>query len=224
MKQPTARQDKASKTGKPVGRPARLSRDKILDTAMALLREGGGQELSIRQLAQQLGTVPGNLYTYFPNKEALLDALAAHALGTIEIRADASLPWDAQLASWLAAFRATLKQRPELMLLMGLAGTAPSTLAVIGRLASLMESAGLGRAQAVLHAQGLLWTVMSYTLFELQASEPKVVKQLQQAGEHEKNGEVFPHLAVDDLEPLWQAMLARNLDGIRWQLSASACT
>ncbi len=39
MKQPTR------KTGKAGGRPARLTREQILDTAMALLREAGGQEL-----------------------------------------------------------------------------------------------------------------------------------------------------------------------------------
>jgi len=106
-----------------------------------------------------------------------------------------------------------------LMLLMGLAGTSPSTLATIGRIANLLQNAGLDSASAVLHAQGLLWTVMSYTLFEIQASNPAVVKQLQQTSTHKKNGEVLLHLAVEDLEPLWLATLARNLDGLRVQVN-----
>ncbi len=200
------------------GRPARLSREQILDAALVLLRDSGGQDLSIRQLAQRLETVPGNLYTYFSNKAALLDALAGHALGSLDISLDPSLPWDEQIAQWMNALRETLKQRPELMLLMGLAGTSPSTLAKIRRIAKLMQDAGLDNASAVLHAQGLLWTVMSYTLFESQASQPAVVKQLQQAGALEKNGDVLQHLAVEDLEPLWKTTLARNLDGIRLQV------
>ncbi len=205
----------------PAGRPARLTREVILDKALAMLRESGGQDLAIRQLAQRLETVPGNLYTYFPNKEALLDALAEHALGSLDISLESSLAWDDQIAHWMTALRQTLKQRPELMLLMGLAGTSPSTLAKIGRIARLMQTAGLDPASAVLHAQGLLWTVMSYTLFEMQASDPKVVKRLQQTATHEKNGEVLKHLAVENLEPLWQTTLARNLDGIRLQVNAS---
>lgn len=229
MREPSAK----TKPKNPAGRPSRLSREQILDTALLLLRENGGQDLAIRQLAQKLETVPGNLYTYFPNKEALLDALAEHALQSLEISADTTLPWDEQIAAWMAAFRQTLKQRPELMLLLGLAGTSPSTLARIGRIARLIENAGLDTASAVLHAQGLLWTVMSYTLFEMQASDAKVVKRLQQTAGHEKNAtvlqinndvlqnnnDVLQHLAVENLEPLWQSTLARNLDGIRLQLA-----
>jgi AcrR family transcriptional regulator len=210
--------DSATPTRKNTGRPARLNREQILDAALALLRDSGGQDLSIRQLAQRLETVPGNLYTYFPNKAALLDALAEYTLGSLDISLDHSLPWDGQIAQWLHALRNTLKQRPELMLLMGLAGTSPSTLATIGRLARLIQDAGLDKANAVLHAQGLLWMVMSYTLFELQASNPAVVKQLQQTSAHKKNSEVLQHLAVEDLEPLWLATLARNLDGLRFQV------
>lgn len=217
MREPSA----TTKPKNPAGRPARLNREHILDTALLLLRENGGQELAIRQLAHKLETVPGNLYTYFPNKEALLDALAEHALQSLEIASDTSLPWDAQITEWMNAFRHTLKQRPELMLLLGLAGTSPSTLARIGRIARLIENAGLDSANAVLHAQGLLWTVMSYTLFEMQASDPKVVKRLQQTAAHEKNSKVLKHLAVENLEPLWQTTLTRNLDGIRLQISTS---
>jgi TetR/AcrR family transcriptional regulator, tetracycline repressor protein len=205
---------------KPAGRPARLSREQILETALVLLRESSGQELAIRQLAQRLETAPGNLYTYFPNKEALLNALAEHALQSLEITDDTSLPWDARIAQWMSAFRQALKQRPELMLVLGVAGTSPSTLARIGHIARLMQHAGLHPASAVLHAQGLLWTVMSYTLFEMQASDVKVVKRLQQAAAHEKNSEILQHLAVENLEPLWQSTLVRNLDGIRLQVTA----
>ncbi|HSC76875.1 MAG TPA: TetR/AcrR family transcriptional regulator [Pseudomonadales bacterium] len=218
---------RTSKPRQPTGRPARLSREAILGSALDMLRESGGQDLSIRQLAQRLATVPGNLYTYFPNKEALLDALAEYALQSLEITADTSLPWDAQITEWMNAFRNTLQQRPELMLLLGLAGTSPSTLARIGRIARLIENAGLDYASAVLHAQGLLWTVMSYTLFEMQASDVKVVKRLQQAAAHEKqsthekNSDVLQHLAVENLQPLWETTLRRNLDGIRLQARAT---
>ena len=201
------------------GRPAKLNQERILDTAMLILSEGHGQDVSIRQLAQRLQTVPGNLYTYFPHKEALLDALAERALSSLDIALDTSLAWHEQVAQWMESFHQALKARPELMFLMGLAGTSPSTLRKIWRIAQLLQDAGLEAADAVHHAQGLLWTVMSYTFFELQASDPKVVKQLQQAGMHDEYPEVLQHLAVANLDPLWQATLTRNIDGIRLQVS-----
>lgn len=206
------------RSSRPVGRPARLSRAQVLDTALQMLGESHGQPLSIRQLAQRLNTVPGNLYTYFSSKDALMNALAEHALGALDIELDPSLEWDGQLSQWMEGFRTALKKRPELMLLIGQAGTAPSTLAKIQRVARLMEAAGIEYERAVHHAQGLLWTVMSFTFFEMQASQPKVVRQLKQAAAHEEYRDVLRHLAVDSLEPLWQATLQRNIDGLRLQV------
>jgi AcrR family transcriptional regulator len=210
---------KAKKSPRASGRPARLSRERILDTALILLRETNGKDVSIRRLAHRLEMVPGNLYTYFPNKEALLDALAEYALKSLEIApSDATLPWDQQIARWMTAFRHTLQQRPELALIMGLAGTSPSTVARMGRIARLMQDQGMDAASAVLNAQGLLWTVMNHTLLEMRAQSEEVIEQLRLHASDEKNEEVLQHLAVENLEPLWQATLERNLDGIRYQV------
>lgn len=209
----------ASPTRNRRGRPARLSRLQVLEAGIELLGEGGGHGLSIRQLAQRLGTVPGNLYTYFPSKDALLDALAEHALGALRIEPDPALAWDEQLEQWMEQFHQLLLTRPELMVLIGLAGTAPSTLRKIEYVAGLMQGAGLDTASAVQHAQGLLWTVMSFTLFETQATDPGVVRQLRQAGEHAQDSDVMRNLALEDLQPLWRSTLQRNLDGIRWRVA-----
>ena len=198
------------------GRPPRLSQEQILEAALKLLQQRDGQQFSLRQLAQALDTTPGNVYTYFANKESLLDALAEYSLQSLHINPDTDQPWDVQLSQWMQQFRNALKEQPERMLLMGVAGTSASMLRKINTVAKLIEQAGLAPRDAVLQAQSLLWAVMSFTVFELQASDPKVVKQLQQGGEaNAEYGEVLQHLAVADLEPLWQATLARNLAGIR---------
>lgn len=196
------------------GRPAKLTREQVLQAAMALLKEGQGAAFSIRQLADRLQTVPGNLYTYFPNKEALLDALAERALSALQIEINDTLPWELCLKQWLEGLRRTLKNQPELMFLIGMAGTAPSTLRLLDSMARLIASSGVERASAVQHAQGLLWTVMGFTLFELQASDPKVVQQLRQAGDHDQYRNVMQHLAVEQFENLWQSTLQRNVDGL----------
>lgn len=59
-----------------VGRPAKLSREKILQAAMEL----GSQASSFGTVAAQLDVSPQSLYSYFPNMDALRLAVAARNL------------------------------------------------------------------------------------------------------------------------------------------------
>jgi AcrR family transcriptional regulator len=60
-----------------------LSRERILQTAVALADEGGVDSLSMRKIAQELGVVPMALYKHVANKEELLDALVDAVIGEI---------------------------------------------------------------------------------------------------------------------------------------------
>ena len=53
------------------------TRDEILDAATAMMREEGLGGLSLRGLARVVGMEPQSLYTYFPSKHAIYDALFA---------------------------------------------------------------------------------------------------------------------------------------------------
>lgn len=52
-----------------------LSRDRVLDAAVALADEVGIESLSMRRLAQELGVVPMALYKHVANKDELLDGM-----------------------------------------------------------------------------------------------------------------------------------------------------
>src|SRR2546421_544116 len=59
-----------------------LSRERILDTALALVDEEGIEALSMRKLGQALGYEAMSLYNHVANKDDLLDAvLDAHIIG-----------------------------------------------------------------------------------------------------------------------------------------------
>lgn len=77
-----------SPTGMAPDRPRqRLEPDRILVAAAKLL-ETGGTDFSMRELARALGVDPMAVYHYFPNKTALLQALADHhfsRLGDLQI-------------------------------------------------------------------------------------------------------------------------------------------
>src|SRR6185436_11028618 len=57
--------------------PARepLTKDRILQAAVALADEGGVDSLSMRKIAQELGVVPMALYKHVANKDEMLDGM-----------------------------------------------------------------------------------------------------------------------------------------------------
>ncbi|WP_336715715.1 TetR/AcrR family transcriptional regulator [Arthrobacter sp. USHLN218] len=57
------------------GQRVRLSRDRVLQAAVALADEIGIEAVSMRRLAQEVGVVPMALYKHVANKEELLDGM-----------------------------------------------------------------------------------------------------------------------------------------------------
>jgi AcrR family transcriptional regulator len=65
------------------------SRDKlrrVLDAADGLLAREGGEALATTRVAAAAGIAVGSLYAYFPDKEAIVEALALRYWGEIERR------------------------------------------------------------------------------------------------------------------------------------------
>ena len=61
-----------------------LSRDRVLNAAVALADEVGIEALSMRRLAQELGVVPMALYKHVANKEELLDGMVDALVSEID--------------------------------------------------------------------------------------------------------------------------------------------
>lgn len=51
-----------------------VSREKLLEISIRLVRERGPNALNIRDVASGAGVAVGSVYNYFPNKQALLEA------------------------------------------------------------------------------------------------------------------------------------------------------
>ena len=66
-------------------RPAKpaLSREAIVDAALAIVREEGIDALTMRHLAQALDTGPASLYVYVANRDELWELLFDAALATL---------------------------------------------------------------------------------------------------------------------------------------------
>jgi AcrR family transcriptional regulator len=76
---------------RPRGRPARgqgVTRDAILDAALALLDEDGNGGLTMRTLAARLGVTPMSLYHHVTDRAGLLRALSDRLYGEVLHGAD----------------------------------------------------------------------------------------------------------------------------------------
>ena len=62
-----------------------LTRQKIVDTALDILRSYGLADLSMRRLARDLGVQPGALYWHVKNKQELLVVLAERILEPVKV-------------------------------------------------------------------------------------------------------------------------------------------
>jgi len=80
-------------------RPAKpaLSREAIVDAALAIVAAEGLDALSMRRLAQALDTGPASLYVYVANRDELWELLFDAALGTVETERTDPERWREQL-------------------------------------------------------------------------------------------------------------------------------
>lgn len=62
----------------------KLTQRRIAQAALAAIDADGIDALSMRKLAQHLGSSPMSVYTYFPDKDALLDGVAQLLLAEID--------------------------------------------------------------------------------------------------------------------------------------------
>jgi len=93
-------------------RPAKTSRDQILQVALALVDEGGLETLSMRRLAGALRLEAMSLYRHVPNKAALLDGIHEVILSEMQLP-PTSGHWQTDARGLAMAFRVSLKRHPR---------------------------------------------------------------------------------------------------------------
>jgi AcrR family transcriptional regulator len=89
----------------------RLTPATIATTALHLGDREGAQAMSMRRIAAELGCDPMAIYRHFPNREALLDAVADLALADVDDPGPDS-GWDTRVAAILTEVRATALRHP----------------------------------------------------------------------------------------------------------------
>jgi TetR/AcrR family tetracycline transcriptional repressor len=128
-----------------------LTEDEILDAALSLLDDGGPDAASVRGIAARVGVAPNAVYTYFPDKAAVVQALVERLLGEVDhdVFADRSRPWRERVEALALDLRAHLSAHPgAVSLMVGGPMNGPHALALNERLLELLADAGLDRTEA----------------------------------------------------------------------------
>jgi AcrR family transcriptional regulator len=138
-----------------------LTRSRIIRTAMQLIERDGPEGLSMYELATELGCGVIALYSQFPSKSALLDAVAATLLSQVEVELPAAASWQDQLRAQARAFRQAVHAHPTCAVLaLGRPLVSAAPLRPVERALAALRAAGFSR----LDCAGLVVAIASYAL------------------------------------------------------------
>jgi TetR/AcrR family tetracycline transcriptional repressor len=130
-------------------RRPQLTRERVVEEALAVIAHDGANALTMRRLAARLGVVPGALYHHVRNKQQLQDLLLDNVLAEIDVHLDPSLAWVEQLKVLAHRLRQVLEAHP------GVAGIlktrdplGPHSLALAEGFLGPLQAAGFGDREA----------------------------------------------------------------------------
>jgi AcrR family transcriptional regulator len=201
-----------------LGRPARLSRESILEAGVALLERAPREPLTVARIAEEVEAVPAALYRHFASVDDLLDGVLGRVLGGVELEIRRRARWRAQIRDWMTSLRNHLLRYPAVLTLIGRRGrTSPAWLDVAAVQIRILESAGLrGTPLARAH----LWvteTTIGMVMLEASLSLPDQIRgaraSLSQMSETGRAllAPLMPHLAALDAGSLFEFAVDRTV-------------
>ena len=121
-----------------------LTRDAIVEAALVLLERDGLQGLSMRRLAQELGSGAASLYWHVGDKEELLSLLLDRIVGEAEIPDPDPEHWRETVKELgRSARRHLLKRRDAAALSLGRVPAGPNSLPILERNLAVLAASAL---------------------------------------------------------------------------------
>jgi AcrR family transcriptional regulator len=134
--------------------------------ARRIAAQQGVESLTMRRLADALGVVPNALYTYFPDKAAILDAVLDDLLGDVT-RPRRRSNWSNALASLMSSYRRLLLTQPGLVALtVSRPMHGPNALRLREDMLTLLRQGDLDDADAVSAFLALFAYTTGFVAFE----------------------------------------------------------
>lgn len=151
-----------------------LTRDKIVDAALKLLERDGLQGLSMRKLAQELGSGAASIYWHVGDKEELLGLLLDRIVGETKVPEPDPANWQDQVKAMMRETRRVLTSRRDAgQLSMGRVPTGPNSLPVLEKTLAVLRAAALP-AQVISYAADMFALYVGGFAFEESSDAPPV--------------------------------------------------
>lgn len=145
----------------------KLDRERIVDTAFALLDEEGIEGLSLRKLAARLGVQAPAIYWYIPNKAGLLRLMSAQLTNAARQTCAGATDWRSWLIAFGRAVRAGFLAHRNSAKLYADAGSIPEDPGEIGdQIAAPLMALGLSREDALSYQGSVISLSLGWALFE----------------------------------------------------------
>ena len=163
--------------------PARLSRDRILASAVRLADRDGLEAVTMRRLGQALGVEAMSLYKHVANKDAILDGLLERVLAEVQLPEPGG-DWEAELRRAAISLHDALARHPWACGLVMAPASWPNALGAriryIEALLRTLREAGFTPTQAYYGYHALDSHAVGFTMWELGHAVPDnaVVEQL----------------------------------------------
>jgi AcrR family transcriptional regulator len=137
------------------GRRARLTRERVIQAALAVADSGGLGSLTIRSLAKELGAKPMSVYYHVANKDEILDALVDVVFGEIQLPVPGG-DWRSQMRQRACSAREVLaRHRWAIGLLESRTDPGPANLRHHDTVIATLQAAGFS-AELTAHAYALI--------------------------------------------------------------------
>lgn len=150
--QPAAPRSRRERPAKPA-----LTRDGIVATAVAIMRDEGLKRVTMRRLAQELDTGPASLYVYVRNTAELHAAILDELLGAVDLSPPPPGDWQDRLVRILSSYTAVLFEHPSLARSALVAmPSGEHYLDLLEALLALLSEGGIPDAQAAWGVDALL--------------------------------------------------------------------
>lgn len=195
MVKPTAHREHTDVTRTSTDKPA-LTRERVLHGAVELADGIGVEPLTIRRLADHLGTKPMSLYHHVENKDAILDGMVDRVFAEIALP-PTDLPWRDAVRHRCLSAREVLRRHPWAVPLMeSRTSPGPATLHHHDAMLGCLFGGGLP-VPVVAHAYAIV-DAFVYGFAIQEASLPAGDGEIGEMAEHllaALPADAYPHLA-----------------------------
>jgi AcrR family transcriptional regulator len=142
-----------------------MSRDRLLEAAIALADAGGIESLTMRRLAQELGVEAMTLYYYVANKEEILNGIADLIVSEIELPSSGA-DWKAELRrTAISAHQVLLRHPWAANLVLSASGFSEARMQYMNALLGCLREAGFSAEMTDLAYHALESHIMGFTLW-----------------------------------------------------------